>query len=119
MISVSEQPSSGNSQTSSRPNFQGFPDFQSNVLYCPKQFFTVVIPNASVNCIRLTSFVLRQTLGWLDENGRPLHEQQKLNYRCMEEQAGIVHSALQPAIAEAVERRYIKRIGQARMQTLG
>src|SRR5438105_4225716 len=105
MISVAEEPSAGNSQSSSRPIFQGFPDFQSNVLYCPKQFFTVVIPNASVNCIRVTSFMLRQTLGWLDENGRPLHDQQKLNYGYIEKHAGVSQSRLHPAIAEAVERR--------------
>ncbi len=34
-----------------QPAFHGFPEFRSNVLYCPKQVFTVLHPHCSVKCI--------------------------------------------------------------------
>jgi hypothetical protein len=43
--------------------FPGFPDFQSNVTFCPLQFFTVVIPTSSRGCVRQVGHTLRRLLG--------------------------------------------------------
>jgi hypothetical protein len=99
--------------------FRGFPDFRSNVLYCPKQLFTVVIPNSSVNCIRLVSYMLRKTLGWVNEAGDPIQEQHAFGYRDLEGDGGIVHSGLQKAITEALDRKFIGCVQTARMQVQG
>ena len=61
--------------------FRGFPEFRSNVLYCPKQFFTVVIPSSSVNCIRIVAYMLRQTLGWVNEEGNPIRARHEFSHR--------------------------------------
>ena len=99
--------------------FRGFPEFRSNVLYCPKQFFTVVVPNSSVNCIRVVSHMLRKTLGWVDETGEPVQERHEFSYREFEERAGIVQSGLQKAVDEALKAGFIKRAQRARIQKLG
>jgi hypothetical protein len=99
--------------------FRGFPEFRSNVLYCPKQFFTVVIPNSSVNCIRVVAYMLRKTLGWVDESGEPIQERHEFSYREFEERAGIVQSALQKAVDESLKSRFVRRAQRARIQKLG
>jgi hypothetical protein len=101
------------------PLFKGFPEFRSNVLYCPKQFFTLVVPNSSVNCIRLVAYMLRRTLGWVDETGEPLSEQHEFSYRELESAAGVSHSRLKEAIESAIECRFIRQTKSARMQSLG
>jgi hypothetical protein len=121
---VSEQTNSG-SQGTSRPfrrtesQFRGFPEFRSNVLYCPKQFFTVVVPNSSVNCIRIVSYMLRKTLGWVDESGEPIQERHEFSYRDLEQAAGVSHSRLREAVADALKSNFIRRIHKARVQTQG
>jgi hypothetical protein len=99
--------------------FRGFPEFRSNVLYCPKQFFTVVVPHSSVNCIRVVAHMLRKTLGWVDENGDPLQERHQFTYREFEERAGVVHSGLQKAVDEALKAGFIRRAQRARIQAAG
>ena len=101
------------------PRFRGFPEFRSNVLYCPKQFFTIVVPNSSVNCIRVVSYMLRKTLGWVNEAGDPLQEQHEFSYRDLETNAGIVHSGLGKGIEEAVSSRFVRCVQKARIQTQG
>lgn len=101
------------------PHFWGFPEFRSNVVYCPKQFFTVVVPNSSVNCIRVVAHMLRKTLGWVDESGERIQERHEFTYREFEERAGIVHSGLQKAVDEALAAGFIRRDQKARIQTLG
>ena len=99
--------------------FRGFPEFRSNVLYCPKQFFSIVIPHSSVNCIRLVAHMLRQTLGWVDEDGEPLKEQHEFSYRDLEEAAGVSHSRLPEAIEDALKARFIRCTKKATMQSQG
>lgn len=99
--------------------FRGFPEFRSNVLYCPKQFFTVVVPHSSVNCIRLVSHMLRKTLGWVDENGDPLQEQHAFSYRDLERAAGVSHSRLGEALDDALKFNFIRRVQKARVQIQG
>ena len=99
--------------------FRGFPEFRSNVLYCPKQFFTVVVPHSSVNCIRVVAHMLRKTLGWVDENGDPLQEQHAFSYRDLEQAAGVSHSRLGEALDDALKFNFIRRVQKARMQIQG
>ena len=99
--------------------FRGFPEFRSNVLYCPKQFFTVVVPHSSVNCIRVVAHMLRKTLGWVDENGDPLQEQHAFSYRDLEQAAGVSHSRLGEALDDALKFNFIRRVQKARVQIQG
>lgn len=99
--------------------FRGFPEFRSNVLYCPKQFFTIVIPNSSVNCIRVVAHMLRKTLGWVDENGDPIQEQHEFSHRDLEQAAGVSHSRLNEALDDALKFNFIRRVHKARVQIQG
>lgn len=101
------------------PLFKGFPEFRSNVLYCPKQFFTAVIPHSSVNCIRLVSYMLRKTLGWVDETGEPIQERHEFSFRELEESAGVGHSRLGEALELALNSKFITCVQKARIQSQG
>ena len=52
--------------------FQGFEPLTANYVYCPNQFFDVLLPHGSRGCVRLVAYLLRRTLGWLDANGEPI-----------------------------------------------
>lgn len=99
--------------------FRGFPELRSNVLYCPKQFFSVVLPNSSVNCIRLVAYMLRKTLGWVDKFGEPTQEQLQFSHRELEIAASVSHSRLQEAISAALQARFIRCVERAQIQTHG
>lgn len=99
--------------------FAGFPDFRANVLYCPKQFFTIVIPHSSVNCIRIVGYMLRKTLGYLDEDGNPLKEQHAFTFSELIEKAGISRGGIRAAIDEALKGNFIRRVKKSIVQTKG
>src|SRR5207248_830014 len=69
-------------------------------------------------CVRLVSLIIRQTLGWCDENGRPQHEQIALSYADFEA-AGISRAMIKIAVAEALQRRFIRCIEQPRTKKRG
>ena len=88
--------------------FQGFAAPQSNTLYTPNQFFDVVLPHSSRGAIRLVSYLLRRTLGWVNRDGVPINTEAYASYKELETKAGIGHSAIRAAIDEALDKRYIE-----------
>src|SRR6266704_6750578 len=81
--------------------FAGFALPTSNTTYTPNQFFDVCLPHSSRGCVRLVSLMIRKTLGWCDEHGRPQHEQIALSYADFET-AGISRAMIKSAVAEAL-----------------
>ena len=102
-----------------QPAFHGFPEFRSNVLYCPKQVFTVLHPHCSVKCIRLVDFMIRHTLGYVDEAGEPMREQHRFTYDYLEQHGRVGHSSMRPAIEEATEKRFIRCVQEPQMKSKG
>ena len=51
--------------------FVGFALPTSNTTYTPNQFFDVCLPHSSRGVVRLVGYLIRKTLGWCDEQGRP------------------------------------------------
>jgi hypothetical protein len=96
-------------------SFQGFALPTSNTLYCPNQFFDVCLPHSSRGCVRLVGYLLRQTLGWSDPEGKPLKTSHSLSYSQLEE-AGISRDQIRPAIAEAVAARFIRCVESPRVK---
>src|SRR5205807_2523833 len=80
--------------------FSGFALPTSNTTYTPNQFFDVCLPHSSRGCVRLVSLMIRKTLGWCDEHGRPQQEQIRLSYADFEA-AGISRAMIKAAAAEA------------------
>lgn len=95
--------SSNDGQTpSSLARFQGFELPTSNYVYCPNQFFDICLKSKSRGMVRIVAYVLRQTLGWLDENGLPIHETVKVSYKGLVEKAGVSRGAISKALQQAV-----------------
>jgi hypothetical protein len=85
-----------------RAPFLGFEHLTANFVYCPNQFLDVCIPNCSRGTVRLVAYLLRRTLGWLDEAGRPIEKEITVSYRKLIECAGISRGSLREAIEEAI-----------------
>ena len=108
-------------QSASKPSqhpaepFLGFEHFTANFVYCPNQFFDVCLPNCSRGVVRLVAYLLRRTLGWLDENGNPVEQDITVSYRDLISKAGVSRGALRKAIDEAITAGFIHctRQGQA------
>ena len=69
--------------------FAGFATPTSNTTFTPNQFFDVCLRYHSRGVVRLVAYLIRQTLGWCDANGQPLHERVQVSYRELIEKAGI------------------------------
>src|SRR5437764_15312787 len=98
--------------------FSGFALPTSNTTYTPNQFFDVCLPHSSRGWVRLVALMIRKTLGWCDEHGRPQHEQIAVTYADLES-AGISHSMIKSAVNEAVSGQFIRCVVQARSKALG
>lgn len=88
-------------------SFAGFEQLTANFLYCPNQFFDVCLPNYSRGVVRLVAYILRRTLGWLDENGEPIEQDIEVPYSELISRAGISRGAIAEAIEQAVAGRFI------------
>jgi hypothetical protein len=95
--------------------FNGFEHLTANYIYCPNQFFDVCLPNHSRGTVRLVAYMLRKTLGWLDEEGNPIEQNITISYRDLITEAGISRGAIRKAIDETVTGGFITCIqkGQA------
>ena len=82
--------------------FQGFEPLKSNYVYCPNQFFDICLKSKSRGMVRIVAYIIRQTLGWLDENGQPINETVKVSYRDLIQKAGVSRGAIGKALQQAV-----------------
>jgi hypothetical protein len=100
---------------SSSASFQGFEPLKSNYVFCPNQFFDVCLKSKSRGMVRIVAYIIRQTLGWLDENGQPINETVKVSYRDLIEKAGVSRGAIGKALQQAVACGFLECIvdGQA------
>ena len=78
-----------------------------------------MVPNSSVNCIRVVSYMLRKTLGWVNEDGDPIQEKHEFSHRELEDAAGVSHSRLPEAIDDALKGNFVRRVQKARVQSQG
>jgi hypothetical protein len=101
-----------------RAQFSGFAQPRSNTTYTPNQFFDVCLPHSSRGCVRLVSLMIRKTLGWCDERGRPQQEQIRVSYADFQA-AGIGRAMIKPAVAEAIKRRFIRCVRQPSTKAAG
>ena len=94
--------------------FAGFEPLTGNYVYCPNQFLDVCLPNCSRGAVRIVAYVLRQTLGWLDEQGQPLQQDIVIRYRDLIEKAGVSRGAIGPALEEVLRLQFLecRREGQ-------
>ena len=107
---------SGSAIGDASAHFAGFALPTSNTTYTPNQFFDVCLPYSSRGCVRLVSLMIRKTLGWCDEHGRPQQEQIRLSYADFEA-AGISRAMIKAAAAEAIKRRFMKCVRNPEAKT--
>ncbi|QEG21000.1 hypothetical protein [Mariniblastus fucicola] len=82
--------------------FRGFEPLNSNYVYCPNQFFDICLKSSSRGMVRIVAYILRQTLGWLDENGQPVNQRVKVSYQDLITKAGVSRGAISKALQLAV-----------------
>ena len=99
--------------------FNGFEPLSSNYLYCPNQFFHVCLPHVSRSVLRLVAYMLDQTLGWLDADGNPRSQNISVSYQQLVDRAGLGRGGIRPAIDEAIERKFIRRVREGRAAAAG
>ena len=99
--------------------FFGYPRPKSNTIYCPNQFFDLVIPYSSRGTVRLLSYMIRRTLGWCDEDGKPQEVRVLASYKDLIEGAGIGRTCLSAAISEATKARFIRCIRKGAAKSPG
>ncbi|MEM6315014.1 MAG: hypothetical protein AAF743_13055 [Planctomycetota bacterium] len=92
------------------PAFDGFEGLESNFIYTPNQFLDLCIPLGSRGVVRLVGYVLRQTLGWLDHDGVPLHEQVVVSYQQIIRHAGVSRGAVRAALDDAERLGFLRCI---------
>ena len=113
-----KQSASKPSHRSAEP-FLGFQHLTANFVYCPNQFFDVCLPNCSRGVVRLVAYLLRRTLGWLDENGKPVEQDITVSYRDLISKAGVSRGALRKAIDEAITAGFIHCTRQGQPNSSG
>ncbi len=99
--------------------FPGFESFDANFVFCPNQFFDLVIPNHSRPVVRLVSYILHKTLEWLDENGHPVRQDIAISFNDLVEKAGIARGSIRKAIGEAVNARLITCVVKGKSKQTG
>ena len=106
------------SPSSSTPKFSGFALPTSNTTYTPNQFFDVCLPHYSRGCVRLVALLLRQTLGWCDEEGKPqvIHH---LAFWHTFQEAGISRQMIRSSLQEAIDGHFIRCVRQPVQQRAG
>lgn len=99
--------------------FRGFEPLTANYLYCPNQFFDVCLVNSSRGVVRIVSYLLRETLGWLDKQGNPRQQEITVSYSDLVRQVGVSRGAIAPALQEAVAAGFIERQQSGRAKSAG
>lgn len=88
--------------------FNGFAAPTSNTSYVPNQFFDVCLRHRSRGCVRVVAYLLRQTLGWSDADGRPLRERFSFSYGTLIAEAGVGRDSIRAALSEAEKYHLIR-----------
>jgi hypothetical protein len=91
------------------PGFQGFEPITANFLYCPNQFFDVCLSQCnSRGVVRVVAYVLRQQLGWIDEQGNLINKDVTVTYDDLIQKAGVSNGAIGDAIDAAVALGFLR-----------
>ena len=98
----------GFSESSKPQVFEGFHPLTANFLYCPNQFLDICLKSNSRGMVRIVTYILRQTLGWLDSEGQPINQTVKVTYKELIEKAGVSRGAISKAIGLAVGSGFIE-----------
>jgi hypothetical protein len=93
---------------SASPSFPGFTPLDANYLYCPNQFFDLCLTSKSRGVVRVVSYVLRQTLGWLNSDGEPISQDIQVSYKDLIEKAGVSKGAIPKALQQAAALSFIE-----------
>lgn len=99
--------------------FVGFLPLTGNFLYCPNQFFDVVLAHHSRGVVRLVGHLLRRTLGWLDAHGNPIEEKVSVSYQELADAARISTGVIRQALDDAIESKLIRCVREGRANEKG
>lgn len=105
-------------QATTLKQFRGFQPLSANFIYTPNQFLDLCLPNCHLNTVRLVGYMLRRTLGWLDNEGNPIEELISIPYRELQCEAGMSRGLIGKSIEEALDLGFIShtRLGMRKQQ---
>ncbi len=101
-VNPSASDNNAENQASLSSSFKGFEPIYSNYVFCPNQFFDICLKSNSRGMVRIVAYMIRQTLGWLDENGEPVQQTVKVSYNNLIRKAGVSRGAIAEALQRAV-----------------
>lgn len=91
-----------------------FPGVQKpNEIITPNHFFDVVLPNHSTQVIRVVGFLIRETLGYTNDDGDPFQERFQYSLQQIAAGAKVAPSSVRKALDEAVNARFLNRVRAA------
>lgn len=88
--------------------FHGFEPLEASFVLCPNQFFDFCIQTQKRGTVRLTGYVLYQTLRWMDVDGRPMQEDIPTSYASIEKHAGVSRGDIRPSLENSVAGKFIE-----------
>jgi len=98
-------------------SFAGFAAPTSNTTFTPNQFFDVCLRFHSRGVVRLVAYLIRQTLGWCDADGNPLHERVKVSYGELVDKAGISRGQIRGVLDQAIAARFVECVQAGKAST--
>ena len=86
---------------------------------CPNEFLDLLIPNCSRGCVRLVSYVLYETLRWINDDGTPNTQEINIPLNELIRNVGISRGAAKAAKDEAIDNNFIEIVNEGRAKTKG
>lgn len=97
--------------------FSGYPAPTSNYTYTPNQYFDVLLPHFSRGAVRLSAYIIRKSLGWCDQQGKPQEAQVYITHNIAIREANVGRDAVRQAINELIDGRVIICLKEPRVCT--
>ncbi|MHB1000077.1 MAG: hypothetical protein ACYC27_12605 [Armatimonadota bacterium] len=89
-------------------DFTGYPAPISNYTYTPNQFFDVVLPHFSRGAVRICAYMIRQALGWCNNEGDPHEGQIGLSHSELAASANVSERSVGEALQELIDGRILE-----------
>lgn len=87
--------------------FEGFQPLDASFVYCPNQFLDHCITTQSRSVVRLASYILYQTLRWMDDDGNPITNDIPVSFNNIVNQAGVSRGSARATLDACQQQRFI------------
>ena len=99
--------------------FQGFEPLDASFVFCPNQFLDYCIPTQRRGVVRITGYVLYQTLRWMDDAGRPIDTDIPARYHDLVKHAGVSRGEVRRSLDASLAANFITCIKKPQPKSAG